>query len=144
MENKNKIDKAYDKISKSAVTILFGVVAAIIAYFVFTKWSKVIVIEDIVDISVSALEQIIAFFQKHSIPLNYAMIKNNYIVFQIYWIASFPFGYYFISKITPIGGIISLILKSIASAFIGWIVMPISLIVAIISMIVNIRIVVKN
>lgn len=132
-------EKLTKKLAKSVGIVLVSIVLTIVAYFILTKFSDVIFLSDIVDISGGAIEEV-ASFAKEKLNWSMSFLENKSIYFalQLYWVASIPFGYYCLSKIFRITaislfGLILLVLKVLASAFVGPVVFPVAFIIAIVN-----------
>lgn len=131
----SKEDKALSKLLKAIGTIIISIVFAILAYFVLTRFADKLILSDIVDVSNGAIETISNLAkEKLNLELGFLQNQNFYFALQIYWIASFPFGYYLLTKIMGIG-LITAIIKLVLSAFISPIIMPIALIVSIVNIV---------
>lgn len=131
----SKEDKALSKLLKAIGTIIISIVFAILAYFVLTKFADKLILSDIVDVSNGAIETISNLAkEKLNLELGFLQNQNFYFALQIYWVASFPFGYYLLTKLMGIG-LITAIIKLVLSAFISPIIMPIALIVSIVNIV---------
>ena len=131
----SKVDKALGKLLKAIGTIIISIVFAILAYFVLTRFADKLILSDIVDVSNGAIETISNLAkEKLNLELGFLQNQNFYFALQIYWIASFPFGYYLLTKIMGIG-LITAIIKLVLSAFISPIIMPIALVVSIVNIV---------
>lgn len=131
----SKEDKALSKLLKAIGTIIISIVFAILAYFVLTRFADKLILSDIVDVSNGAIETISNLAkEKLNLELGFLQNQNFYFALQIYWIASFPFGYYLLTKIMGIG-LITAIIKLVLSAFISPIIMPIALVVSIVNIV---------
>lgn len=131
----SKEDKALSKLLKAIGTIIISIVFAILAYFVLTRFADKLILSDIVDVSNGAIETISNLAkEKLNLELGFLQNQNFYFALQIYWVASFPFGYYLLTKLMGIG-LITAIIKLVLSAFISPIIMPIALIVSIVNIV---------
>lgn len=131
----SKEDKALSKLLKAIGTIIISIVFAILAYFVLTRFADKLILSDIVDVSNGAIETISNLAkEKLNLELGFLQNQNFYFALQIYWIASFPFGYYLLTKIMGIG-LITANIKLVLSAFISPIIMPIALVVSIVNIV---------
>lgn len=131
----SKEDKALSKLLKAIGTIIISIVFAILAYFVLTRFADKLILSDIVDVSNGAIETISNLAkEKLNLELGFLQNQNFYFALQIYWIASFPFGYYLLTKIMGIG-LITAIIKLVLSSFISPIIMPIALVVSIVNIV---------
>lgn len=131
----SKEDKALSKLLKAIGTIIISIVFAILAYFVLTRFADKLILSDIVDVSNGAIETISNLAkEKLNLELGFFQNQNFYFALQIYWVASFPFGYYLLTKLMGIG-LITAIIKLVLSAFISPIIMPIALIVSIVNIV---------
>lgn len=131
----SKEDKALSKLLKAIGTIIISIVFAILAYFVLKRFADKLILSDIVDVSNGAIETISNLAkEKLNLELGFLQNQNFYFALQIYWVASFPFGYYLLTKLMGIG-LITAIIKLVLSAFISPIIMPIALIVSIVNIV---------
>lgn len=140
----DKSELATERILKASATIIISIILSVVAYFVLTKYSDKLFFPHIIAVSNGAIEAISDFaINKLNMSLKFLENENLYLALQVYWVASFPFGYYFLTKLMGIG-LLAAIIKLILSAFISPIIMPIALIISIINIIRSAKILKKE
>lgn len=145
------IDKATAKISKSIGLFAISAGIAFVAYEVFTNitdkessayiWLFLDMIYQFADIIFEIAK--ITLNGLFNISISDNMTEKMYILSRVYMLSSIPWGYHVLNKIFRLSGgsiiviIIVVMLKYLISVFLGPIVMPIYIIVALISFIKN-------
>lgn len=137
-------NKAINKLAKGFMVLLISILLIIVSINILKKvdstdYSNIFsaIINGTQSTAQNFLEWIKETLQQRNIVMSKSTEKNISVFLNVYWLASLPWGYYILSKIFRISGILVILLKLGFSTIVGPIVMPIALIIFIVSIIKN-------